>query len=102
MRRSRASIGSRRWCRSGRRSTSPTVRSGWKESGARMCKQRVKTGVALCLCAAALLAQPSSTIRVNVNLVHAVATVKTQAGQLVGTLQKDDFDIYDNGVRQQI
>src|SRR5205085_824433 len=49
-----------------------------------------------------LLAQQASTFRTNVNLVRAVATVKTQAGQIVGTLQKDDFDIFDNGVRQQI
>ena len=40
------------------------------------------------LCAGALLAQQGK-IRVNVNLVHAVATVKTQAGQIVGTLEKE-------------
>jgi Ca-activated chloride channel family protein len=54
------------------------------------------------LCAATLGAQSGTTIRVNVNLVHAVATVKTPAGQIVGTLQKGDFEILDNGVPQQI
>jgi Ca-activated chloride channel family protein len=57
--------------------------------------------VLLIACAAGVVAQQTK-IGVNVNLVHAVATVKTQAGQIVGTLQKDDFEIYDNGVLQQI
>jgi len=34
--------------------------------------------------------------------VHIVATVKNRAGQLVGSLRKEDFDIYDNGVRQEV
>src|SRR5215472_13766608 len=56
---------------------------------------------AVVICAvAAVVAQ--TRIGVNVNLVHAVAAVKTETGQIVGTLQKDDFEIYDNGVRQQI
>ena len=54
------------------------------------------------LCAATLAAQPPARISVDVNLVRAVATVKTRAGQIVGTLQKDDFEIFDNGVRQEI
>jgi Ca-activated chloride channel family protein len=52
--------------------------------------------------AAALFAQDLPTIRVNVNLVHVIATVKNQNGQLVGTLQKEDFVIRDNGVPQQV
>ncbi|MDE3166284.1 MAG: VWA domain-containing protein, partial [Acidobacteriota bacterium] len=47
-------------------------------------------------------AQPQTVIRVDVNLVHAVATVKNQAGQLVGDLNKSDFEVYDNGVKQEI
>jgi Ca-activated chloride channel homolog len=43
-----------------------------------------------------------TTIRVNVNLVNITATVKSAAGALVGTLEKHDFEIYDNGVRQQV
>lgn len=41
-------------------------------------------------------------IRVDVNLVRILATVKNNAGQLVGTLGKEDFEVYDNGVRQQV
>lgn len=47
-------------------------------------------------------AQPPTVIKVDVNLVHAVATVKTQGGQLVGDLAKADFEVYDNGAKQQI
>jgi Ca-activated chloride channel homolog len=41
-------------------------------------------------------------IRVDVNLVRVVATVKDQAGELVGALQKSDFQISDNGALQDI
>ena len=34
--------------------------------------------------------------------MRVVATVKNQAGELVGTLQKEDFEVYDNGVPQEI
>ena len=52
--------------------------------------------------AGVLLPQQIPTIRVDVNLVHVVATVKNRAGDLVGTLRKEDFEIYDNGVLQEI
>jgi len=58
--------------------------------------------LALPLCAGVLLAQPPTTIRVNVNLVHAIATVKNKSGELVGALQKEDFEVYDNGSHQEI
>jgi len=41
-------------------------------------------------------------IRVNVTLVRVLATVKNPAGELVGALNKDDFELFDNGVQQQI
>jgi Ca-activated chloride channel family protein len=41
-------------------------------------------------------------IRVNVNLVRVLATVKNPSGELVGSLERDEFEILDNGVRQQI
>ncbi len=50
------------------------------------------------LAAAALCAQ----IRVQVNLVRVLATVKNPAGELVGALNKEDFEILDNGVPQQV
>jgi Ca-activated chloride channel family protein len=39
---------------------------------------------------------------VDVNLVRILATVKDPSGQLIGTLTKEDFSIFDNGVRQQV
>ncbi|HTT65799.1 MAG TPA: VWA domain-containing protein [Bryobacteraceae bacterium] len=50
----------------------------------------------------ALAAALEAQIKVNVNLVRVTATVKNPAGQLVGTLDKEDFEILDNGVQQQI
>ena len=81
-----------------------------------MCRSQVKgwpaiivagpamtvAGLAAALCGGVLLAQQSTVIRVNVNLVRVVATVKTQAGQIVGTLRKDDFEVYDRGVKQEV
>ena len=40
--------------------------------------------------------------RVDVRLVRILATVKNAAGDLIGTLAKEDFEVYDNGVRQEI
>ncbi len=57
---------------------------------------------ALCLTALPALAQENPVIRVNVNLVRVVATVKNPAGELVGDLTKEDFELYDNGVRQEV
>jgi Ca-activated chloride channel family protein len=53
------------------------------------------------LSAAAILAG-QTVIKTTVNLVHAVATVKTPTGQILGTLEKGDFEIYDNGVKQEV
>jgi Ca-activated chloride channel family protein len=49
-----------------------------------------------------ILAQDSAPIRVNVQLVRVLATVKDPSGALVGSLGKDDFTVKDNGVLQQI
>jgi Ca-activated chloride channel family protein len=43
-----------------------------------------------------------TTFRIDVRLVRILATVKDAAGQLVGTLEKEDFTVLDNGVPQQI
>ncbi len=61
-----------------------------------------KTLAAALLAGALLAQQPTTTFRANVNLVRVVATVKTPAGKIIGSLGKDDFEIYDNGVKQQI
>ena len=47
-------------------------------------------------------AQSPTVFRVGVNLVRAVATVKNSSGQLVGDLEKGDFEVYDNGAKQEI
>jgi Ca-activated chloride channel family protein len=50
----------------------------------------------------AFLAAQQPDIRVNVSLVHVIATVRDKAGALVGTMQKDDFEILDNGAKQEV
>lgn len=55
----------------------------------------------LCSLAAPALAQ-DSTFRVDVNLVRILATVKDNAGRLIGNLEKEDFTIRDNGSVQQV
>jgi hypothetical protein len=48
-------------------------------------------------------AKPDDTIiRVNVRLVRTLVTAKDAAGQLIGSLNKGDFAVYDNGVKQEI
>ena len=77
---------------------------GWKESGTPMFQwpgRRLRLAGAPVLFAAVLAAQ-DTVIRVNVNLVHVIATVKNRQGELVGALHKEDFEISDNGVRQEV
>jgi Ca-activated chloride channel homolog len=54
------------------------------------------------LCLSAPARPQDTTFRVNVRLVRVLATVKDANGQLIGSLNKDDFVVYDNGVRQDI
>jgi Ca-activated chloride channel family protein len=58
--------------------------------------------IAASLALAGALAAQDLVIPVKVNLVHVAATVKNRAGQLVGSLHKEDFEIFDNGVRQEV
>jgi Ca-activated chloride channel homolog len=69
----------------------------------------IRPAVGLLAAALALLAQPppaagpsDSVIKVNVRLVRMLVTVKDAAGQLIGSLNKSDFTVYDNGVKQDI
>jgi Ca-activated chloride channel family protein len=66
----------------------------------------VKQHAALSLIAALCLAGPAlaqeTTIRVNVRLVRMLVTVKDANGQLIGSLNKSDFAVADNGVKQEI
>jgi Ca-activated chloride channel family protein len=73
-----------------------------------MFLSRAKIGIGLLaaagiglFCAARLCAQ-SDVIRVDVSLVRVVATVRNRAGQLVGALNKQDFEVRDNDVPQDI
>jgi Ca-activated chloride channel homolog len=60
----------------------------------------------LCLSTAAIVlsaaAQDDPVFRENVQLVRILATVKDQSGALVGSLEKGDFEVRDNGVVQQV
>jgi Ca-activated chloride channel homolog len=49
-----------------------------------------------------VLAQEDAVFRSSVQLVRILATVKDQSGALVGSLDKSDFAVRDNGVLQQI
>jgi Ca-activated chloride channel homolog len=64
--------------------------------------RRLSVAAALLASALAALAQEQPVIRVDVNLVRALATVKNPTGQLVGSLEASDFEIYDNGHPQHI
>jgi Ca-activated chloride channel homolog len=66
----------------------------------------VKQHAAFSLIAALCLAGPASaqdtTIHVNVRLVRMLVTVKDANGALIGSLNKSDFAVYDNGVKQEV
>src|SRR5580693_5274905 len=46
--------------------------------------------------------QGQGTIRVAVNLVLVDATVKTKDGQIMANLKKDDFEVREDGVAQNV
>ena len=60
----------------------------------------------ICVLLAVSLALPveaqGPVIRVNVRLVRTLVTVKDANGQLIGSLNKNDFAVFDNGVKQDI
>lgn len=62
---------------------------------------RAASRFVLCSLAAAVFAQ-DTTFRVDVSLVPIFATVKDSNGRLIGSLEKEDFTIFDNGAPQQI
>ena len=57
--------------------------------------------ILLALCMRPALAQ-ESTFKVDVRLVRMLVTVKDAAGRLIGSLNKDDFSIFDNGALQRV
>jgi Ca-activated chloride channel homolog len=74
-----------------------TVLPWWRKANG--WPKAYSTLVAALLVAVALAQEP---IRVNVRLVRVITTVKDSAGALVGSLDKADFTIRDNGVPQDV
>jgi Ca-activated chloride channel family protein len=62
----------------------------------------LRTAKFLLLGGLAAAAAQEPTFRVDVSLVRILATVKDSSGRLIGTLNKDDFKVLDNGAPQQI
>jgi Ca-activated chloride channel family protein len=81
------------------------ARFGWKGIGIGM-RLALPLLSALALVSVQLPAQPpaesDAVFRSDVQLVRILATVKDQSGALVGSLEKDDFSVRDNGVQQRI
>ncbi|MBV8902524.1 MAG: VWA domain-containing protein, partial [Acidobacteriia bacterium] len=71
-----------------------------------MFQSLVRLSLAAAISGSRAFSQDTSAVtpsfRVNVNLVRVVATVKNRAGELVGDLQKSDFQLSDNGAPQEI
>ncbi|MCW5977125.1 MAG: VWA domain-containing protein [Bryobacteraceae bacterium] len=67
-----------------------------------MSIRRLKLFAALLLAAGAVALAQESVFKVDVRLVRLLATVKDSSGQLIGSLRKGDFTIYDSGVRQEV
>ncbi|MEO7145512.1 MAG: VWA domain-containing protein [Bryobacteraceae bacterium] len=63
---------------------------------------RLSLGIGALAVALPACTQSSPVIRVNVRLVHLLATVKDSHGQPVTGLMKSDFQVFDSGVAQEI
>ncbi|MEO8025946.1 MAG: VWA domain-containing protein [Bryobacteraceae bacterium] len=63
---------------------------------------RLLVGIAAFACILPLVAQDESVIKVDVNLVNLLFTVKNKGGGLVANLEKDAFQVYENGQKQEI
>ena len=78
------------------------ARSGWKETGTRMRLAFLLLSAAVFAGAQQPPAERDAVFRSDVQLVRILATVKDQSGALVGSLEKADFEVRDNGVLQQV
>ena len=63
---------------------------------------RIGAGALILAVLGSAAAAQQPVFRVDVGLVRLLATVKNAEGQLVGTLEKGDFKVFDNGVEQEI
>jgi Ca-activated chloride channel homolog len=68
----------------------------------KVIRQAVGLLLAALLAAVPAYSQPDTVIRVNVRLVRMLVTVKDANGQLIGSLNKNDFTVLDNGVKQDV
>jgi Ca-activated chloride channel family protein len=85
------------------------AKSGWKGTGTGMrlaCPLLSVVAFAGAQLTGQVPAQPpaesDAVFRSDVQLVRILATVKDQTGALVGSLEKDDFEVRDNGVLQRV
>ena len=83
------------------------ARSGWKGNGTRMRLALLFLSTLALITVGTAGAQTAAensapVFRSDVRLVRILATVKDQTGALVGSLEKEDFAVSDNGVAQQI
>jgi Ca-activated chloride channel family protein len=65
-------------------------------------RRTILASAALSLLGFLALRAQDTLFRVDVRLVHILATVKSPSGELVGTLAKEDFTVSDNGVKQEL
>lgn len=56
----------------------------------------------LSFCISVLAQQPDDTIKVNVDIVNVLCSVRTKSGGLVSSLKKEDFSLFENGQKQDI
>src|SRR5260370_28118730 len=81
----------------GRMTRTITLRNGWTFS--------VLIVLAGCWTGAAVLAQDQDqggVLRASVNLVMVDATVKTKSGNIMGDLKKENFELREDGVQQNV
>ena len=67
-----------------------------------MGRIRSSTKITLALALATAAVAQESVFKVDVRLVRMLATVKDNTGATVGALKRDDFTVFDNGVKQTI
>jgi Ca-activated chloride channel homolog len=65
-------------------------------------KQHAALSLIAALCLAASARAQDTRIHVDVRLVRMLVTVKDANGALIGSLNKSDFTIFDNGVKQEV
>lgn len=79
------------------------ARFGWTENGTTNCVLRTPKRLVCAIALVTALALAQDTIlRVDVQLVRVLTTVRDPGGNLLGTLGKEDFSVLDNGVAQSI